>query len=70
MTRASTHAVQQAAAKVLAWDLFAAAGYCRTRASVNVEKFDRELLSAVRQWRAVHVNLKGKRRRNGNTEQQ
>ena len=70
MTRASTNAVLQAAAKSLAWDLYTAARYCRTRAFVNVEKSDRELLSAVRQWRAVHVNLKGKRRRNGKTEQQ
>src|SRR5260370_22519521 len=43
MTKASTYAVLQAAAKSLVWDLFATAGYCRTRAFVNVEKFEREL---------------------------
>ena len=68
MTRASTNAVLQAAAKSLAWDLFAAAGYCRTRAFVNVEKFERELLSAVRQWRSAHANLEGQRRKNGRTK--
>jgi hypothetical protein len=69
MTEASTTAVLQAAAKSLAWDLYAAAAYCRTRRYVDVEKFDRELLSAARQWRAAHANLKGKRRRNGSTKQ-
>jgi hypothetical protein len=68
MTRASTNAVLQAAAKSLAWELFAAAGYCRTRASVNVEKFERELLSAARQWKAAHANLEGQRRKYGRTE--
>jgi len=70
MSRASANSVLQAAAKSLAWDLFAVAAYCRTRRYVNVEKFERELLSAARQWRTVHANLKGKRRRNGKTEQQ
>jgi len=68
MTKASTNAVLQAAAKSLAGELFAAAGYCRTRAYVNVEKFERELLSATRQWRSTHANLKGERRKNGRTE--
>src|SRR5712691_467386 len=63
MTRASTNAVLQAAAKSLVWDLFAAAGYCRTRAFVNVEKFERELFNAVRQWRTAHANLEGHRRK-------
>jgi len=69
MTRASTYAVLQAAAKSLVWDLFAAAGYCRTKAFVDVEKFERELFSAARQWRATHSNLKGQRRKHGNTKQ-
>lgn len=68
MTRTSTNAVLQAAAKALTWELFAAAGYCRTRAFVNVEEFERELLSAARQWKAAHANLKGQRRKHGNTE--
>jgi hypothetical protein len=69
MSRASTNSVLQAAAKSLAWELFSKAGYCRTRTFVDVEKFDRELLSAVNQWRAVLANLKAKRRkRNGRNE--
>ncbi len=68
MTQASTNAVLQAAAKILAGELFAAAGYCQTRAYVNVEKFERELLSAARQWRSTQANLKGQRRKNGRTE--
>jgi hypothetical protein len=68
MTKASTNAVLQAAAKSLTWDLFAAAGYCRTRSFVNVEKFERELLSAARQWRAAHSNLEGQRRKYGRSK--
>ena len=68
MTKASTNAILQAAAKSLTWDLFAAAGYCRTRAFVNVEKFERELFSAVREWRAAHANLEGQRRKYGRTK--
>jgi hypothetical protein len=60
MSRASANSVLQAAAKSLAWELFAKAGYCRTRAFVDVPRFDRELLSAVHQWRAVQANLEGK----------
>ena len=74
MTTASMNAVLQAAAKSLAWELFIKAGYCRTRAFVNVDKFERELLSAARQWRAAHANLhvnpKGQRRKYGRTESQ
>jgi hypothetical protein len=65
MTASSTTALLRAAAKSLAWDLFAAAGYCRTRAFVDVDKFERELYSAARQWRAAHANLKGQRRKYG-----
>ena len=65
MSRASANAVLQAAAKVLAWELYSVAGYGRTRAFVNVEKFDRALLTAARQWRAAHANLKEKRRTHG-----
>ena len=68
MTKASTYAVLQAAAKSLVWDLFAAAGYGRTRTFVNVEKFDHELRSAVREWRAAQANLKGQRRKHGRTK--
>jgi hypothetical protein len=68
MTKASTNAVLQAAAKSLTWDLFAAAGYCRTRSFVNVEKFERELLSAASQWRSAHSNLEGQRRKYGKTK--
>lgn len=68
MTRASTDAVLQAAAKVLTWELFAVAGYGRTRAYVNVEKFDCAMRSAARQWRQTQSNLKEKRRKDGRTE--
>lgn len=62
MTKRSTKAVLQAAAKVLVWDLYAAAGYCRSRSFVDVERFDRELLSAVRAWRGARANLERQRR--------
>jgi hypothetical protein len=70
MTRPSTNAILRAAAKSLAWDLFAAAGYCRTRAFIDVDKFERELFSAARQWRTAHANLEGQRRKYGRTKQQ
>lgn len=70
MSKTGTNAVLQAAAKSLAWDLFATAGYCRTRTSVNVEKFERELLSAACQCKAAHANLEGQRRKYGRTKQQ
>ncbi len=63
MTNASRRAILEAAAKTLAWDLYAAAGYSRVRAPVNVERFERELFSAARQWRATHKNLKRERRK-------
>jgi hypothetical protein len=68
MSRASTNSILQAAAKSLVWDLYATAGYGRTRAYVNVEKFERELFAAARQWRSTHSNLKGQRRKNGRTK--
>ncbi len=68
MTRASTNAVLQAAAKSLSWELYAAAGYGRTRAFVNIEKFECALFAAARQWRAAHSNLKGQRRKYGRTK--
>jgi hypothetical protein len=70
MSGASANAVLQAAAKALAWDLFAAAGYCRSKRFVDVEKFERELSAAARQWRATHANLKGQRRKYERTKPQ
>ena len=64
MTRADKNAVLGAAAKTLAWELYAAAAYGRTRAYVDVERFERELFSAARQWRATQKNLKKERRSN------
>jgi hypothetical protein len=58
MSKEGKAAILQAAAKVLAWELYAASGYGRTRTRISVEKFDRELRSAVRQWNAIHNNLK------------
>jgi hypothetical protein len=68
MTNASTNAVLQAAAKTLAWELYAAAGYGRTRTRIDVDKFDRELRSAARTWRATHNNLNKKRRKRHGTK--
>jgi len=64
MNKADKNAVLGAAAKTLAWELHATAGYGRTRAYVDVERFERELFSAVRQWRAAQKNLKKERRSN------
>ena len=69
MTTSSTNALLRAAAKSLAWDLFATAGYCRTRAFVDIDKFERELFSAARQWTAAHANLKVQRRKYGTAKQ-
>ena len=62
MTNTSKTAILEAAARTLAWELYAAAGYGRVRASMNVERFERELFSAVKQWRATHKNLQTERR--------
>jgi hypothetical protein len=35
MTKASTNALLQAAAKTLAWELYSQAAYCRTRATLS-----------------------------------
>lgn len=68
MSRASANALMEAAAKTLAYELFAAAGYGRMRAYVNVEKFDCAMRTAAREWRAAQSNLKIQRRKYGNTE--
>ena len=57
MRKEGRAAILQAAAKTLAWDLYAAAGYGRTRSRISVEDFDRELRSALRKWSATHKNL-------------
>ncbi len=51
------NAILQAAAKSLALKLFVAAGHSRLRWRINVERFDRELTSVLRQWRATTQNL-------------
>jgi len=63
MTKTSKDAILQAAAKTLAWELYAAAGYGRTRTRISVDRFDRELRSAAREWRATHKNLNQERRK-------
>jgi hypothetical protein len=68
MTKPSKTAILGAAAKSIGLALFASAGYCQTRAYVNVERFERELFSAARQWRVVHQNLKGERGKHGRKE--
>ena len=67
MTKASTDALLGAAAKALAWELYTAAGYARVRAYVNVERFNRELLSAAARWKATRNNLKIERKRTDGT---
>jgi len=62
MSNADKDAILQAAAKTLAWELYAAAGYGRTRTRISVDRFDRELRSAARSWVAIHKNLTKKRR--------
>ena len=57
MSKKDRDAILQAAAKTLAWDLYAAAGYCRARSRISVDNFDRELRSALREWSATHKNL-------------
>jgi hypothetical protein len=57
MSDADKDAILQAAAKTLALELFAAAEYCRTRSRISVEKFDCELRSALRKWKATRRNL-------------
>ncbi len=57
MSNRDRDAILQAAAKVLAWELYAAAGYGRTRARISVQEFDRELRSAVLRWSTTHKNL-------------
>jgi len=57
MRKEDRDAILQAAAKALAWELYAAAGYGRLRTRISVETFDCELRSAVRAWSATHNNL-------------
>lgn len=67
MSSADKDAILQAAAKTLAWELYAAAGYGRTRTRISVDRFDRELRSAARQLVAIYKNLtKNKKRRTRN----
>ena len=72
MTNASKNALLEAAARKLAWEIYGTANYCRQRHSVNVEKFDRELSSAAKQWRTTRNNLKKERtersRKNGTSK--
>jgi hypothetical protein len=58
MRKEDREAILQAAARTLGWQLFAAAGYGRLRNRIDLEEFDRELRSAIRQWNATHCNLK------------
>lgn len=64
MTKASKNAILEAAAKALAWELYAAAAYCRGRASVNVERFERKLSSGLKSWTTTHKNLNRERSKN------
>jgi hypothetical protein len=57
MSKEDRDVILQAAAKALAWDLFATAGCGQLRQRISTELFDRKLRSAVRQWRTTHKNL-------------
>jgi len=57
MRRQDRNALLQSAARALAWELFAAGGHGRLRTRINLEYFDRELRSALRQWNAINRNL-------------
>jgi hypothetical protein len=61
MTNEDRTALLGSAAKSLAWDLYLVAECSRSRARVDVERFDRELRSALRKWNAVHKNLNRKK---------
>lgn len=61
MTDEDRAALLGSAAKILAWELYAAAECSRSRARVDVEGFDRELRSALRKWNAIHKNLNRKK---------
>jgi len=58
MSNGSKAAILRTVAKMLALDLYAAAGYGRMRARIDVEEFGSELRSVVRRWGAIHKNLK------------
>jgi len=66
MTNTSRNGILESAAKALAWELHAAAGYGRTRTRISVDRFDRELRSAAKSWNAIHKNLKQRRKSSGN----
>lgn len=70
MSGSSANRILEAAAKTLGWEIYLAGSCSRPRAHVNVEKFERELLSAAREWKAARANLKGQRRTNGNKGKQ
>ena len=57
MSNEGKTAILEGAAKVLAWELYAVSGYGRTHARINLERFERELRSAVRQWNTIRKNL-------------
>jgi hypothetical protein len=61
MSKEDRDRILQAAAKVLAWELYATAGYCRTRSRISTEKFDRELRSALGRWSATRNNLNSRK---------
>ena len=61
MTAEDKTSLLGSAAKSLAWELYAAAECSRSRARVDVVKFDRELRFAVRRWNAIHKNLNRKK---------
>lgn len=57
MSKQGRDRILEAAAKSLAWELYAAAGYGRTRTRVCIDRFDRQLRSLVREWNVNNRNL-------------
>ena len=57
MSKQDRDAILQAAAKTLAWELYAVAGYGRLRTPISVERFHDALQCATRQWNATKRNL-------------
>lgn len=57
MKKQDRDAILQAAAKTLAWELYAVAGYGRLRVPISVERFHDALRCATRQWNTTQRNL-------------
>ncbi len=64
MNKEDRDVILQAAAKTLAWGLYATTGYGRMRQRISTQGFDRDLRSALRQWSATQKNLNRRKEHN------